>query len=841
MFIEDVFTYNRKQLEYFFPKDQLRKEDTVKDLRYFLVTDAYENNEFPSYQRELLSLCNLKLIKVKDSFYKIMMESNINLTLKQVFAFSTPFMKFLLNAKYNDEKKLRCQLAKCLFNDNIINEETYFNSPCYEVNMLYSTSYEDMVDIFFSYTFHLNSADIIISRVIERLSYKKYKREERDLNVYLFIKYYDKINNILGYKNDKYIDTQIISVISINIEHRRAILSFLFEESKNSDKFGIIRSMGKSINDYPNCLIFLQRLEKFTPYTVSGEDLSHLYKLNNFLSDDMLSKFFIPVQNYYYLNTELISSAWSLNKEDFLRRINNYSIYHDILGQTSTGFVFRFLSRVDNLQQYLIPFKVTMNIQEIHFTFKNDLIVICLFSFFLLEPEDWDYFISNYRFELFDIQFKDYIYNYYTLDKKFYAMTFPLFMTKMALMSQHFDFVNYDYAYTHIYIANNLLSGGKIDYPAYISEIIDEEKIKNQYKQGIDIHDNDRDNKTLEGVKLLFSSQGKLNNINELFSHFIDYAKDKLNDEDKLTFSRVLGFNIITGEKIQRQNVTDWEGMLDKGILLNDEIFDSKELIARFFLFAETYEDVKDRENLKHGTLKGILNSLQIDTEEEQEMNLLYYGKTSESHIVCNPGKIQRLVASTISGRLKGVDGKIFNLEDKTVRKIDKRIKNFNQIHEYLQPFINLHMSEKNMRVDSTEKFFTLLYDYVWHLSKGDVLNFGVVVLDMSYVVYYCIFLAMKGDVLHIDSEMSLTSNFPCMFDVKYYTDMFGKREQEAWELLYGKGKEKEKKEIRDSKSTLTKIEDVRRNQQIRQELHTTYCRSPTREEILQERKKRGL
>jgi hypothetical protein len=858
MELEKIYLYGRRELEEFFGKDEISKEDTLRDLRYFLIKDAYAGKEFPLYQQEIIDEVGVKNFKNYDDLYDVLLNSNIVFRLSSLFDFSPSFMSFLLQMpEEKDIYYLRYKLGQYLYEDKMI-EGDYFTSPCYKINMLNSDSYEEAKEIFFSYEsgFQVQNS-YLLSRVYKKLSFKKYKEEEKDLNAYLFKKYNDKfIENLEKIKS--VLNSYITSILDLNVNVRKSVLHYLFEESKNPLYLSLkhITYNSDIFSLFFTNLPFIKRLEDFVPYRLSydSEIIVSLY-LKIPIMDEVLPLIAQKDENKttYFIDVDI--KLTDKNKLEVEERLKKFVTYGKIV-KKDQKFVYKYLTRVPNLEEFLIQFTLTFSSLKINKRYKRDLIVMSLFKFFFLSQENWTFFIENYRFELLDENMKDIIFDNFTLDKKDkYNIDYTMRLVKICLMVQHLDIVIFPYLQTHSYILDNLLSQIPILFPQYQNLNLNNDI----YKIGINVHSANRDKKTLEGVNLLFSSQGKLSKseVEEYFSDFISYAEKNLTENEIKVLNHILGIDINTGEKLEKRQKGDFGGLFSHKLMLGGNVFDPKELIARFFLFAETYEEDcndteekceeiknKERENLKHGTLRGLISSLQQDNENEQRMNAEAYGENKENHIVCNPGKVQRLVAATLSGRLKDEKGKVFNIEDKEIKeekenKENNKVSNLDEIHQYLLPFVNLYMYEKETRVRSAKEFFTFLYDYVWHLSQGDIAKFGKVKLNMSFVVYYCIFMAMKGNTLYIAPSLSLVSQFDDMFDITYYINKFGKQEEEAWKKAHPEEVKMLEKGREGREKMLNKVEEVRENQRIRRELAERYGRSPTQDEIRRERDKR--
>lgn len=304
------------------------------------------------------------------------------------------------------------------------------------------------------------------------------------------------------------------------------------------------------------------------------------------------------------------------------------------------------------------------------------------------------------------------------------------------------------------------------------------------YNKGINVHDENRDVRTFKAIELMVSKwDASPEDIEKYFQKFIKYIKQINLDETKeKAFNKVLyGTNRSTHE---------FGGLLEENILINNKKYTGKELIARFFHFASKFKGEnkqKERENLKISVVNGLISSLQIDNKE------------GDSHVVCLPGKLQRLAISTLQGRLKDKDGNLFMIDQFIpFREFNTElVTNFDEIKKYLQPFIQSKFQEEI----SAEKFYEVLLEYIYLLSTDGSPIFGVINLDTYSVIYYTIMLADSQDGLIINPELSLASNLKDMFSIEDYLEkhlesdkeLFYKERPEILEKQRNRLKEQEK------------------------------------------------
>ena len=313
----------------------------------------------------------------------------------------------------------------------------------------------------------------------------------------------------------------------------------------------------------------------------------------------------------------------------------------------------------------------------------------------------------------------------------------------------------------------------------------------NPYKVGIDVHDDKRDERTLNAIKALQQSWNpEKEEIDATWADFWKHVKALKNDPRKPDILRSLG--VDSNGSIKKGQTTDFGGLLagykgmihlDMGLEIN-----AKELIARFWHFANTYVPVEgdnaaaENENLRQSILTGIANGLKHDN-------------TIGGHVVCDPGKIQNLAVLTLQGRLKDKAGLVVDIENLGLNVIEelaiKNVSNLREIAFYLQPFVD-HLTAQGQEGPKTaDAFFLRLFCYNESLASGNVARFKDqrVRLNASEVVYYVRMMSpvATGVPLELNPEASLFSTYCELFDypkkdqfrIDDYVRQFGKRDQE--------------------------------------------------------------
>jgi hypothetical protein len=314
----------------------------------------------------------------------------------------------------------------------------------------------------------------------------------------------------------------------------------------------------------------------------------------------------------------------------------------------------------------------------------------------------------------------------------------------------------------------------------------------NPYKFGINVHDDKRDERTLNAIEVLQKSWSpKKAEINATWADFWKHVKALKNDPRKPDILRSLGVDSNGSIKNDEDDIFNgllagYQGMvsLDRGLEVN-----AKELIARFWHFANTYAPVEgdsaaaENENLRQSVLTGIANGFK------------HNGATG-GYLVCDTGKIQNLAVLTLQGRLKDKDGLVVDIDNLGLNDevIDglaiKNVSNLREIAFYLQPFVD-HLTAQGQEGPKTaDAFFLRLFCYNENLAAGNVAGFKDqrIRLNASEVVYYVRMMApvATGVPLELNPEASLFATYCELFDypendqfrIDDYVRQFGKRDQ---------------------------------------------------------------
>jgi len=274
------------------------------------------------------------------------------------------------------------------------------------------------------------------------------------------------------------------------------------------------------------------------------------------------------------------------------------------------------------------------------------------------------------------------------------------------------------------------------------------------YAKSLNVHKGNRDIKTIHALKELIKTWNPLNkDIDKYFKKFWK-ARKNLNEKQKEAFFRVLGVDDNLNP-LERNN-NDFGGLLTSKVIIGDIEMDSKEFIGRFWRFAVKSDE---SENLKISIMMSIINSLQ--------------GEKDNNYVVCNPGKIQQLVVAVLQGRLVDSEGKKIDIESEDFEKIenDEKITDLNIIHLHIQPFISWVFGLKELIPKNISEFFEELFKYLFEIKHIN--------LAVEKVIYYVIMISFDKNGIVINENLSITSSFEDMFQVKDYLILYGDEDRE--------------------------------------------------------------
>ncbi|MES2252769.1 MAG: hypothetical protein V4482_03685 [Pseudomonadota bacterium] len=335
----------------------------------------------------------------------------------------------------------------------------------------------------------------------------------------------------------------------------------------------------------------------------------------------------------------------------------------------------------------------------------------------------------------------------------------------------------------------------------------------NPYAAGINVHDGQREARTIVAVERLVGDwQPTQEEIDREFDAFLQAVRalpkriDQLplniqqlrieNRNRHLTLQQrlltALGVD-LNGKRIHQPD-RGFGGFLAGSygeVSIGSLHINAREFIARFWHFANSYVPEGGSDHSGSPAAASVAaSSGAIETERAiirtAIMNGLAEGlqKDSETtdHVVCDPGKIQRLVMGTINGRLRLANGLLVDIDDiglvngaKKAASAEEQgagvgvavmvdapmIANLDEISQYLQPFMDEIMGqEPKDRPQNGNAFFMRLFQYRNALADGHVHFFKGqrINLDPAEVVYYVRMMSpatREGGIVRVQAEIN--------------------------------------------------------------------------------------
>lgn len=253
----------------------------------------------------------------------------------------------------------------------------------------------------------------------------------------------------------------------------------------------------------------------------------------------------------------------------------------------------------------------------------------------------------------------------------------------------------------------------------------------------IDVHDEGRDKKTREAIRILLdlneygefktidpfenmdheineTQAGRLSKttIDQLVNDFFEYARVNLSYEESLIFFRVMGYNYDGEEIILEEG--DFNGFLCETHNLDKNYMDGKIILAYLWEYSNQYSS----EGLKDVMLNTVKKCIQDD-------EYMFKGKlVKKKYAVCNPGKLQRFVVALLQGHFKLPSGDYVMIDniDLMKRKVDRDIPlrrnhvietiNPSQAYELIRPYIDF--TNNVNRPGNANEFFKGLFEHIF-------------------------------------------------------------------------------------------------------------------------------
>ncbi len=323
----------------------------------------------------------------------------------------------------------------------------------------------------------------------------------------------------------------------------------------------------------------------------------------------------------------------------------------------------------------------------------------------------------------------------------------------------------------------------------------------NPYAAGIDVHAEKRDEAAIAAARTLQENwfPGP-EDIDLAFNDFMSAVR-QLEEPKKSLVLRSLGIN-QNGHVLPKPANESFAGLLhgvdgDGNFTLsakgNRMQVSGRELIARFWDFANTYQE-------SH-TASGALVENERAAMRDGIMNALAEGVIRKHNTLrCEMGRVQLLALATLQGRLRGSDGKVVDVDGLGLNPeiavagagaaavapiaphVAPKIRNLNDIAQYLQPFID----SLGHDIKTAEQFYMLLFNYRNNLAEGHVMARGERIdLDPSEVVYFVRMMepiTEHGKIVRYDINPAWSIvaqiGFGGAFPVDDYMAQFGARDQ---------------------------------------------------------------
>ena len=269
-----------------------------------------------------------------------------------------------------------------------------------------------------------------------------------------------------------------------------------------------------------------------------------------------------------------------------------------------------------------------------------------------------------------------------------------------------------------------------------------------KYKETIDVHDDDRDERTERIVTIMFESQNLSDeDANKEFLEFWDYAT-MLSEHSRKLFDRFMGFDKDMEEITSEiKGINDYAGFLTEDTRIEGKKYDPKYVIGNFWRFCKEYP----RDNLKELLFTGIMKSHQL-------------GEDGVWYVVCNGGKLQNLAMSTLQGRILDDNDQIYYIDDITlfdkIKDVKIEEKSPATIYNIMRPFIK-GISEGSIPKNANE-FYRQLFEFI-NKYKPDITCEEAVRIITLYA---------EKDGFGVYPSLSLASAFEDCIDTDEYIQM---------------------------------------------------------------------
>ncbi|PIZ32698.1 MAG: hypothetical protein COY39_04785 [Alphaproteobacteria bacterium CG_4_10_14_0_8_um_filter_37_21] len=155
------------------------------------------------------------------------------------------------------------------------------------------------------------------------------------------------------------------------------------------------------------------------------------------------------------------------------------------------------------------------------------------------------------------------------------------------------------------------------------------------YAYGINVHDINREDATTKAIELFIEHQKEIDTslFKNAYTDFTEALDNLPKSTKKDNILRALG---LVGER----QADDFGGLLTGPITTcGAPNMNPQEFLGRLWHFSGTLESASETENAKHALFAGLADSIE-----------------DSGQVVCNPGKLQRMIIGVLQGRLEGVN-----------------------------------------------------------------------------------------------------------------------------------------------------------------------------------------
>lgn len=680
--------------------------DNLKSLQSKRI-EIIKNNNGKFINRELLNFNSEVMNKA--------INSSMSLSLESFFDLSSEIIDLLyeiLGYDFSTSKLEKCIMCAIFLSDKFV-EKDYVNHPCFRNNMLYTYSIQDGISIY--------NKDF--RSVLERLS-----NLEEITNIHTFIHLRYSINDLISNcDEDKkdiciYFTGKIIKIISQKITEALYL----------DDVLLIFSSLSSiNLNNVHKVVDFLSKI-KYSEKVIS--DIISIIKIDydilKVFSDILLDKYTIKIMNFIKSNFEI--HLYTEISEIILKYGNNKYYYKYLIflynNKLSYHGNMEMFERLCNICSYLPYYvdscKSTMRI-------CNELII--------KNPRNIkDYFITCYLIvgsTYFD-------YNNETDCSRFLKILSNLpnnINTRVARYILMRDLIRKP----NRNILNIELNESIFKHIEYNQ--ITNRKLKKYLNEKIDVHDGERDSDTIKALNRLIEIYStEWDSIDEDltgFNEFWKYADEKLINEDRVKFTRIMGVPLTN--EVYIKDIKDFSPLLVENTTILGNTFNPRNILSYLWYFANKPE--YETENLPQSMLNGVLSSFQ--------------NKDGSSYCVCNQGKLQNLVIYVIQGRLKDKDGNIINIDIKTFEDlIDNSENEITPVKCYnlIKPFLD----EISTKKCTLEEMFRELFEYIYINNLNKYIDMIIQVL--------CLY-SESNDGFTINPSLSFASCYEDIFDLDDY------------------------------------------------------------------------